>query len=70
MANVESFETLAKMINEQLGLNLNVSTFKHELFDRCQPKGHLLQLKPGVEKLVKHLHAHGILMAVASGNAK
>lgn len=70
MTNVENFEILAQMVNQNLGLNLNESTFKQDLFSRCHKIEYEIQLKPGVEKLVKHLHDHGILMAVASGNAK
>lgn len=66
--NLISLDALCNYINETLHLSIDKTDFKRTVLTklpRCP-----LQLMPGIEKLVKHLHRHGIPMAVASGTLK
>lgn len=63
--NLVSLDSLCDLINSTLKLNFDHTTFKRNVLTKLPQQK--LALMPGVEKLVKHLHKHGIPMAVASG---
>ncbi|KAH7949342.1 hypothetical protein HPB49_007863 [Dermacentor silvarum] len=58
----------ARTIVEILGLPLTPDEFLKEVDRMCEEVYHTAQLMPGAERLLRHLHAHGIPMAVATSS--
>ncbi|XP_054930955.1 pseudouridine-5'-phosphatase-like [Dermacentor andersoni] len=58
----------ARTIVETLGLPLTPDGFLEAVDQMSQEVYHSAQLMPGAERLLRHLHAHGIPMAVATSS--
>ena len=66
--NLESLDGLVELINERLSLSLDVSEFRKTALTGIPKRP--LKLLPGVERLIHHLDANHIPMAIATGTIR
>lgn len=60
----------AKIVVEDLGLPIDLDEFLRRLHKMCNKRFTSLALLPGAERLLKHLHANNVPMALATSSGK
>jgi len=63
-------EETAKMFLDELQVPLTVEEYLHQVDHMSEILFPDVDLLPGAEKLIRHLHKHGIPMALASGSSE